>query len=202
MENSNDSFVNQITIDYLMNNDRYNKYMDIDKNKKLNKKDKKFYRKRILSLTKEFLLNSNHETTPEIKYHFDNYINCCIHYFKNLDSNDLLQKDYDNNLLNEKDEKNIDLENVNADFNKANSDLIKSFSNESTLDDFVVKTKKPTSIILPTERVINLKDSNLRVKGVKKFKKKKNINNIYEEKNTKEKDEKNNIQENTKMSNT
>ena len=139
MENSNDSLVNQITIDYLMNNDRYNKYMDIDKNKKLNKKNKKFNKKSILSLTKEFLLNSNHEITPEISYHFDNYVNCCIHYFKNLDSNDLLQKDYDNNLLNEKDEKNKEIEKVNTDFNKANSDLIKSFSNESTLDDFVVK---------------------------------------------------------------
>jgi hypothetical protein len=52
------------------------------------------------------------------------------------------------------------------------------------LDTFVIKkNSKPKSKILPKKEDVNIKTKEHKTKGIKK---KKNINNIYEEKNKKE----------------
>jgi hypothetical protein len=56
----------------------------------------------------------------------------------------------------------------------------------NTLDKYVTrtKTKKKEEIIFPRQKEINLNDPELKNKGIKN-----NINNIYEDKNTKKKNE-------------
>jgi hypothetical protein len=77
-ENSkmSEKFVNQVTLDCLMNkgkvsNKSYNS---------VNKKDKKFYRKRVYNLTKELLLSKEEPDNlfPDVKYAFEHFINTCI----------------------------------------------------------------------------------------------------------------------------
>jgi len=53
--NANYNYVDQVTLKYLMNKDQYKKYIDTQKEIKINKKEQKFYKKRIISLTKGFL---------------------------------------------------------------------------------------------------------------------------------------------------
>ena len=64
--NTSMSLVNNITIDCLMNTSRYNKckeYLLNSKNLEFNR-DKKFYRKRIISLTKELFHNNELRRRP------------------------------------------------------------------------------------------------------------------------------------------
>lgn len=116
----NENIVNQITLDCLINE----KHKSLKKNVKINKKDKKFYRKRILNLTRELLLtkkdkdigqsNETNETketnetiddnkindfidftiNPDLLNAFNNYVKACIQNFKTIDKNDIIQEDY------------------------------------------------------------------------------------------------------------
>ena len=83
--------VEKINREYLTNN------MDnIVRNKCVivKKKDKKFYRKRILALTKNLLSNDETDFPSEIERYFKEYIGSCIDYFKTVDNNDLRQDEY------------------------------------------------------------------------------------------------------------
>ena len=195
-----DQLINQITIDCLINKTIYDKYMQSNITKLNNRKDKKFYRKRIFSLTKELLINQEPEHLfPDIKYCFENYVNTCIQYFKTIDNNDILQEDY-STILNETYLDDLDnlsnlnnLENIGENATEVNNLMMRSINIKSqTLDSFVTKKyiKKPDEIILPKEKNINLKDPILRKKGVIYSGKKKNITNNYDEtNNTEKKDE-------------
>jgi hypothetical protein len=93
-----DAFVNQVTLDCLLNKHQYEKYVSKKISKDVDKKEKKFYRKRILNLTKDLLASETEVTNllPDVKYAFDNYVRACIHSFKVLDSNDINQSEYEN----------------------------------------------------------------------------------------------------------
>jgi len=50
------AFVDQVTLDYLLNKDMFNKHIKTQKAKSINKEDRKFYKKRIYNLFKELLI--------------------------------------------------------------------------------------------------------------------------------------------------
>ena len=185
-ELESDAFLNQASLDYLINMKQYKKHFigftENAMNKKINRKDKKFYRKRILSLTKDLLYKEESEivVSPDIKYAFDNLVKTCIHYFKILDRNDIIQEDY--NGLNEE---------INEDKEMSESEQFLKEENEKllmrsikmpnhSLDNFIkIKmTKNLEELIIPQQKDINLKDPILKNKGVNK---KKNIINNYDE---------------------
>lgn len=184
--------INKISIDYLLNKEQLAKYKkETDKSKK-NYKEKRFYRKRIYDLTKQLLkydssgnITSDNITpyniTPDIKYDFNNYVNTCINFFKNLDNNDIIQDNLGNldNFI----EDEFRSSHHNISYEEANNELIKTLTvSDNTLDQFVIKKKlKKNDMILPRKKNINLKDPMLKTKGVKKIAKKKNIGNNYEE---------------------
>jgi hypothetical protein len=174
-----------------MNKYQYEKYISTKNIKKINNKDKKFYRKRVLNLTRELLLShdSSLNLLPDVKYNFDNYVNSCIQYFKIIDSSDIIQEEYKDYISN-------DLENdyINFEENYTLSNNTDDIDNQymrsvkiplPTLKDFVKKNniqyKKPAFI--PQQKDIDLKNPVLKNKGILK---KKNKNNIYEETNEKE----------------
>lgn len=187
-----DSFVNQVTLDCLLNKELLDKKLSNKIAKSVDKKDKKFYRKRIHNLAKELLLSKEDmKNIPvDIKFAFNNFIKVCINHFKTIDNNDIIQQehiDYENL------EKSICIgENVNEInddniLNKEEADklLMRSINiKTSSLDNFVQRkvTKPPAQMIIPKQKVINLKDPALKEKGIINKGKKKNINNKYDEK--------------------
>ena len=186
-ELESDAFLNQVSLDYLINRKQYKIHLTNTINKKINKKDKKFYRRRIQSLTKELLSKEEEEiaVSPDIKYAFDNFIKTCIHYFKMLDKNDIIQEDY--NEFDCEIKENVEISESSQFLKEENEKLLMrsvKMTNHS-LDNFIkIKmTKSPEELIIPQQKEINLKDPVLKNKGVIK---KKNIINNYGEDTQKE----------------
>tara|TARA_A100001015_G_C14754850_1_gene619027 strand:- start:196 stop:780 length:585 start_codon:yes stop_codon:yes gene_type:complete len=186
-------FLNQVTIDYLINPEIYEKCQNISITKMNKSNDKKFYRKRIIGLTKDLLLNRSCVPSPDVEYAFNNYVKACINNFMTIDNNDIIQEDYSEIIKEEAVEKNNGLLNGNeAICNNVNTKLINqqlfNLNNKNNnLNNFVIRKKqtKESELFLPKERNINLKDPTLRKKGVKE-KKKKNIDNMYDKEDKKD----------------
>jgi hypothetical protein len=181
-------YVNQVTLECLMNRDTYKKYVATKKKSVVNKKDQKFYRRWILSLTKELLYpeEPTEKQTPTTLTHdpnivglFQIYSKACIEYFKTLDKNDIIQEDYSSLTATEAPE-------MSAEDIKTQAEIDKLFMRSihvkepTTLDKFVKRstTAPKENTILPKQKDINLRDPALKNKGIRK---KKNITNKYEE---------------------
>uniref|UniRef100_A0A6C0F4F2 Uncharacterized protein n=1 Tax=viral metagenome TaxID=1070528 RepID=A0A6C0F4F2_9ZZZZ len=175
------NLVNEITLEYLMSKEQHAKFMNKKKEgiSSCERKDKKFYRKRILNLSRDLLLNQDPENLlHDVKVSFDNYVKICINYFKILDETDIIQEDYHEiKILNDALGKE-DISTTAADADKLLMRTIKT--NKGPLDNFVkIKTTKPPNPpIIPLQKDINLKDPELKNKGICK---KNNITNKYEE---------------------
>jgi len=146
------------------------------KQRNVNKKDKKFYRKRILNLTRELLLKKDDdysEINPDIKFSFDNYIKTCIQYFKIIDNNDILQAEYKEFNAEFDCLQDVDMNQpvTNNTYDKEKDKLfMRSIKMPNYLEKFVkiTTTKKPEEIILPKIKEIDLQEPNLRNKGIQK----------------------------------
>ena len=187
------AFVDQVTLDCLLNKSLFNTQVKNKKAQSVNKEERKFYKKRIYNLFKEMLINKAEpeDLLPDVKYTYDNFINASINYFKTIDNNDLLQEEY----------KNLDesaLENINAipelgddiGVEEADKLMMRSIKiTTPTLDKYVKrKSTKPESlVIMPKQKEVNLMDPELKVKGIQgnsnnnNIIKKKNIINKYDE---------------------
>ena len=185
------AFVDQVTLDCLLNKSLFNNQVKNKKAQAVNKVDKKFYKKRIYNLFKEMLINKvePEDLFPDVKYAYDNFINASINYFKTIDSTDLLQEEY----------KTLDetaLENINAipelgddvGVEEADKLMMRSIKiTTQTLDKYVKRksTKPEEKLILPKQKEVNLLDPELKVKGIQSNNnnniKKKNITNKYDE---------------------
>jgi hypothetical protein len=191
-------YVNQVTLECLMNKDTYKKYVATKKKSVVNKKDQKFYRRRILSLTKELLYpeeatiptkSALTPTTatindPNIIGLFQIYSKACIEYFKTLDKNDIIQEDY-STLTTETHEMSVEDIKTQAEIDQQFMRSI-HVKEATTLDKFVKRntTAPKEDPILPKQKDINLRDPVLKNKGIRK---KKNITNKYEEEESKTK---------------
>jgi hypothetical protein len=188
-----ESFVNQITLDCLLNKEMYSKHLRSTKTKQINKEERKFYRKRIYNLFKEIISgNPPKDLAPDVKYSYDNFVNSSIQYFKTVDNNDIIQSEYTgfDFSLEESNKSVYDLSANEIKKNQADLLLTRSIKIEvPTLDKYVTRTriKKKEEIILPQQKEINLKDPELKNKGLKKN----NIDNMYEDKNPKKKNDEN-----------
>jgi hypothetical protein len=178
-----------------MNKDTYKKYVATKKKSVVNKKDQKFYRRRILSLTKELLYPEEAAITtkpttatttndPNIVGLFQIYSRACIEYFKTLDKNDIIQEDY-STLTQETAEMSVEDIKTQAEIDQQFMRSI-HVKEATTLDKFVKRstTAPKEDPILPKQKDINLRDPALKNKGIRK---KKNITNKYEEEESKTK---------------
>jgi len=187
------NIVDQITLDCLTNKYFLKKKQLAQERIIIDKKEKKFYRKRILNLTRDLLLKKHEcpeSNNNEISSSFDNYVKICINYFKALDNNDIIQKELkyiENNETDILNELNLNNNtNTNDNINNYNTEeenklMMRTLKVKNPLNNFIKKTiinKK--EIILPKEKDINLSDPNLRNKGIRK---KKNISINYDENN-------------------
>ena len=171
------SFIDQITLDCLLNKEIMEKYVMKQREKQINKEDFNFYRKRIFNLFKEIFSNNlPNNLSPDVKYAYDTFIKSTINYFKVIDNNDLLQEEYKDVLNDEKSEyipEDININSIDAD-----KLMMRSIKMDITLDKYVKRktTKKEENIILPKSRDVDIKNPELKNKGLKK-----NITNIYED---------------------
>ena len=207
-----EEFVNQVTLKCLMNKDQYNKYVKNNTIKlpnSVNKKDKKFYKKRIYNIIKQLLSSQETEIEPrlftDVQKSFDNFVNICIHSLKIIDKTDIIQEDYkdiaESIILNLDMNTELDIDDIKT---KEEADLLLlrsiKIANPS-LDNFVKRkyTKAPEKMVMPQQKDINLRDPNLKIKGIKEkekekdnlnSEKKKNITNIYDKNENTEKNNK------------
>ena len=165
----------------------------------IDKKDRKFYRKRILNLTRELFLSST-VANDNVNDAFMNYIHYCVEHFKNIDTNDILQSEYNVGMdtpdldadaesdTNAESDLDADTEQDETTMSSYNSSILRKIVKPNTLDNFIIRNviKKKESEHLPLQKEINLKDPQLRVKGISK---KKNLMNTYEESEDTEKKE-------------
>ena len=191
-----DNKLSDIDLEYLINKELYGKSIDSKMQPHINtnnKKDKRFYKKRIYDLTKQLLSNEQPPTLfPDVRNTFDNYIKTCISYFKIIDTSDIIQEDYDDllgSISNATGVDNIDnIDNI-ANIDEVNKLMMRSIKimEPNALEKLVKRTiiKKEKEPIIPQQKDINLKDPILKNKGIRK---KKNITNKYDENVILEKD--------------
>ena len=189
---NSESFVNQITLQYLMNKSQYTNYMEKKTSESISKRERKFYSQRFIKLTKKLLFKrkSVEDMPGDIKFGFESFLKSCIHHFKMTDHTEIVQAEYDKEgeegqveeeegQVEEEEEKElIEGEELIEEEEELSEEQIKESEMRSLkvkmenmyLDNFVKKT--PIDIFIPHTK---------NKKNLNKLRKKKNIDNNYEE---------------------
>lgn len=195
--------IDSITLNYFANKSQYDSILKRTEygSDKQYKNDIKFYKKRILDLTKR-LFRSDEEKIDDIHVNkcFVTYVKACVKYLKFIDKSDIIQQKYETetdiyttddpsslykNNLEEMNHDNSNHDNSNQELNSSgikNCDHLFSRVEDVkkvTLDNFVIKSNESSKQkILPKKEEINIKTKEHKRKGIAK---KKNIKNIYED---------------------
>jgi len=184
MDNESNINLTNINLEWLVGKSRYNKQLTGLKTPTIDKKDRRFYKKRIHELTRMMLNNEKTDRmTADLKMAFDNYLKVCVEYFKMVDTMDIIQEDYED-VLNDNPKEDKSLHDTFS--SEKNDGLItmRSFTTpkQLTLLDNFVKIKKQSidkpPIFFPIQREIDLTDPKLKTKNINKNNN--NINNNYE----------------------
>ena len=197
--NLNLDAVDHVTLDLMVNQPQYERYLrakEADLNGKF-EKAKRFYKKRIMEMTRD-LLKGDTLTDIFVLQSFEAYAKACITYFRNKDKNDTLQEEHmaecvtvgylppivETDLNNDDDDNhnddddNDDAINLN-DSSKKKLEILMSFDKHKahtpTLDTYVIKTSSAAASaaapIIPKHREINLDDPKFKTKDIKPKKK-------------------------------
>jgi hypothetical protein len=180
--------IDDVTLAYMVNTSQYEKYlkknhMDYDS---VFKRDIRFYRKRIISLTKDLFKNQNEtdknqNSDATMVGAFNMYMRACISYLKFSDQSETIQKCYvclgitDGNQSNQniKNQKCIcknKNENELFELNKANELCFKPKEvKKITLDNYVIRknVKKSEPVVYPQQFTFNPRDPACKHKGLK-----------------------------------
>jgi hypothetical protein len=165
----------ETTIEYFMNKKNYNKFKNLKTPKVLNeqKREKKFYKKRINNLTRQFMKFEENQYPDFLIKSFENYIRCSIEYFKMIDKSDSLQNEYIGLHSLEEIFEDDDVEEENIIVTPYQEEIKSLFMNKpttNTLLDTFVKIKKEEKTIpmnnIPQQKEINLSDPKFMVKGI------------------------------------
>ena len=177
--------VDDATLEYMVNVTQYEKYLrknNIDYDTGF-KRDLKFYRKRIISITKDLFKDELKDVT--LNGAFNMYMKACISHLKFEDQSETIQKCYvcmglvtgeptaeQHCICNNK------LDALNAfEMNKANELCFKPKEvKKLTLDTYVIKkssSQKKEPVVFPQQFKFNPKDPSFKHKGLKNQNKKK-----------------------------
>ena len=148
-------------LEYLMNPALYEKWrISTESNSSGDfNNDLKFYKKRIVQLTKD--MSKGTTTSQSLKIAFNEYAKVCISYLKTIDRKDILQKEYDGLVIQSND--SLDSHNLEEATNEElNNTLINPAYTHSktTLHDYLniktVSNKEKQPMSLPKEKNIQL----------------------------------------------
>ena len=179
--------IDDVTLEFMVNTAQYEKYL---KKNHINfdsvfKRDLRFYRKRIISLTKDLFKsengiqngNENQNIDVTMVGAFNMYMRACISYLKFSDQSETIQKCYvclgipnENNDVKKCTCKNNGDENNMDELNKANALCFKQKEvKKITLDDYVIRknVKNTEPIVYPQQFTFNPKDPAFKYKGLK-----------------------------------
>ena len=200
--------INYLTLEIMANTDSYCRYLKKNNLEydSLLKKEQRFYRKRIISMTKDILFNKHKDgfgvagATDQIPLvantsakiddvilnAFNTFARACISYFKFKDTMDTIQGDYVNmdDGGNQGDDNHDTIDDL--DMNETNKLFMRQMDKKVlTLDNYVIKTAPPPEeMIIPHTKDFNLKDPKYKKKDIKNFSKKPSVNNpIYDNAN-------------------
>jgi hypothetical protein len=160
------SELDNISLQYFSNRGQYNSLMkkntiNTDKSYLV---DKKFYKKRVLDLTKKAFRNEiqdNHVTSL-----FDNYVMACINYLKFTDKTEIYQEQYDDIIQEEiscEKEGIVDSSYDACDYLICKPEDVKTLN----LDTFVKKKTVPVKpMVMPTKAETNIKTPEYKIKGI------------------------------------
>ena len=181
--------IDDVTLAYMVNTSQYEKYLrknNIEYDSGF-KRDIRFYRKRIISLTKDLFKNQNETDNKQnmditMVGAFNMYMRACISYLKFSDQSETIQKCYvclgmadGKNQTNEniKDQKCI-CKNKNEhdpfELYKANELCFKPKEvKKITLDNYVIRknAKKSEPVVYPKQFTFNPRDPAFKYKGLK-----------------------------------
>jgi hypothetical protein len=177
--------INDVTLEFMVNTSQYEKYLkknNIDHNSGF-KRDIRFYRKRIISLTKELFKNQNETDKNErvdvtVMGAFNIYMRACISYLKFSDQSETIQKCYvclgitdgHENIKNQKCVCKNKNESELFELNKANELCFKPKEvKKITLDNYVIRknVKKSEPVVYPQQFTFNPRDPEFKHKGLK-----------------------------------
>jgi hypothetical protein len=184
--------VDDATLEYMVNVAQYEKYLrknNIDYDTGF-KRDLKFYRKRIISITKDLFKNEMKDVNVTLNGVFNMYMKACISHLKFEDQSETIQKCYvcmgivagEPTAQQQQQQQqcvcNTKLDALNAfELNKANELCFKPKEvKKLTLDTYVIKkssSQKKEPVVFPQQFKFNPKDPSFKYKGLKKQKNKK-----------------------------
>lgn len=157
------------TLKYLVNNELSINNDDLDNDDiNLNKRDKKFYKKRLLAVTKSLFKEENFKKSPKsTQLVFENYVNKMIEIFKDSDLNEERKKEYDNilelDVMSDTEQESLNL--IDYDIDNFQTNESKQIKIEDCMK--IKNLKKEKKPFMPKEKKYNLK--------TEKNKKKRNI---------------------------
>lgn len=172
--------INHLTFEYFSNSNAYNKYLNKQKFEKINtNSDKKFYKKRILDLTRKML--KGEFENESLKDNFNTYIFSLISHFKIMDTTEIIQKTFDSsdstNTPDILDNSFVIITDISL--SNPNQLLYKKDTKTLTMDNFINKKQKEREQPnFPLKKNINLREPEFKIKGIKKKEKKENIDNV------------------------
>lgn len=141
---------------------KYNKTQEAEKKNLILDEDREFYKKRVYQMTKELLRGK--KINSIIDESFNEFLNLTIKHLKFVDKKDIIQKDYtDIKEKGKKPDENFEIMNQNKLMMKDKK------NKKKTIREFVniVNKKKRPKVFLPEKKVINLKSTELKDKGIK-----------------------------------
>ena len=172
------NMIDGVTLAYMVNTTQYEKYLKknhIDGDSGFNR-DIRFYRKRIISLTKDLFKNQleNDKNQNVLVGAFNMYIRACISFLKFSDQSEMIQKCYvcQSQIIDENNKcvcKNKN-ENNMFELNKANELCFKPKEvKKITLDNYVIRknVKKSEPVFYPKQFTFNPRDPEFKYKGIK-----------------------------------
>jgi hypothetical protein len=182
------NMLDDMTLAYMVNTSQYEKYLKknhIDYDSAF-KRDIRFYRKRIVSLTKDLFKEQfeNDKNQNVLVGAFNIYMRACISYLKFSDQSDTIQKCYvclgmttDQNQMNETANNQMSScvcknknENDLFELHKANELCFKPKEvKKITLDNYVIRKnmKKSEPVVYPQQFTFNPRDPEFKHKGLK-----------------------------------
>ena len=133
------------------------------------KKEVRFYRKRILATVKDILKDEEVKVNKDVISLHNEYVKQLIIYYKMEDTKDIIQGAYDHRVIDIEKTGDTD-EWTEESLKKANEGIFKKTINYSGLADFVIVNniqQGDTKIIPPQQKNIDLTNPVLRTKGLK-----------------------------------
>lgn len=186
MSTDNMNLIHNIDLEYLMNPDQQKKIAEKYEGNQISDDERKFYRKRLLQLTRDLIAGEIQNTNLEAA--FNNYLKESIKYLKFTDKKDIIQEEYVeiNKKMEQRRERKIKKavsegvqnKETQPEINGTNADQLlinKSQIKAPAMNNFIKIKKNPSqkNQIMPKQRDIDLSDPKLKKKGIKKKKDKK-----------------------------